>query len=76
MTMISDQAHVILASLRENVEGTEHRGPCDDWGIVYLDNARIKGVSAHAFAGFLSALTAAGYYEPVDGDPCFGYVKL
>ena len=40
MTMISDQAHVILASLRENVEGTEHRGPCDDWGIVYLDNAQ------------------------------------
>ena len=75
MTNVTDQAHVVLASLRENVENVKRVGPCEEWGIVYLDNAQIKGVSKHSFAGFLSALTAAGFYKPTD-DPCFGYVKM
>jgi hypothetical protein len=52
----------VLASLRKNAEEVD-----GIWGIVYLDNARVAGVSPHAFAGYLGALEKQGLYRPVDG---------
>lgn len=71
MTNLSPKTTEVLAALRSNVEG------CDDNGFrdVYLDNARPAGMSAHAFAGHLSALEKAGLYRPY-GDDCFGRVKI
>lgn len=61
----------ILAALRDMAEsdyGTDERG---SWGGVYLDNVRLgthAGMSAHQFAGFLSALKERGQYRVVDGE--------
>lgn len=65
----------VLFSLRANKEATEVING-EQWGVVYLDNAHLATVSAHAFAGFLSALKKEGLYMPCAGDPCFGLVKL
>ena len=72
--MLSETAKLILVSMRACVE---REFTIDDikWGLVYLDNARPDEMSAHEFAGYLSALERAGYYQP-EGDDCFGYVKL
>jgi hypothetical protein len=60
-----------LASLRANVEAYKD----DQWGIVYLDNARLRGQSAYEFRAHLSALSRQGLYKP-EGDDCFGYVRF
>lgn len=64
----------VYFSLRENREATETIDG-EDWGVVYLDNARLATISAHAFAGYLSALADVDLYMP-SGDPAFGLVKL
>lgn len=64
----------ILAALRKEVESV--RG---DFGAVYLDNARPADMTAHQFAGHLSALEAAGLYRPYTDREfrgIFGDVKL
>jgi hypothetical protein len=60
-----------LASLRSQVE--VHMN--DQWGQVYLDNARLQGQSVHEFRAHLSALSRQGLYKP-EGDDCFGYVRF
>lgn len=65
----------VLHALRSNKEAVEIIGGAE-WGIVYLDNAQLATVSAHQFAGYLSALKKEGLYLPYSGDPCFGLVKL
>ena len=65
---LSPTAQTILEALRkhrdggytENVDGSR-------WYDTYLNNARPPGMNAHAFAGHLSALTAAGVYKDLDG---------
>lgn len=66
----------VLAALRTNKEALEIIDGAT-WGMVYLDNAQAdcRGISANQFAGFLSALKAAGLYLPT-GDVCFGLVKM
>jgi hypothetical protein len=53
----------VLAALRAAREGEIENG----FSLVYLDNAKPAGMSRHQFAGYLSALEAAGTYRPVDG---------
>jgi hypothetical protein len=60
-----------LASLRAEVE--IHMD--DQWGQVYLDNARLPGQSVHEFRAHLSVLSRKGLYKP-EGDDCFGYVRF
>ena len=60
-----------LASLRDNVENFMD----DQWGQVYLDNARLPGQSACEFRAHLSTLSRQGLYKP-EGDDCFGYVRF
>ena len=60
-----------LASLRDNVELFMD----DQWGQVYLDNARLPGQSVHEFRAHLSTLSRQGLYKP-EGDDCFGYVRF
>lgn len=67
-------AHTVeqtLVSLRRNVEAYHD----DQWGVVYLDNARLDGQSAHQFRACLSVLSRQGLYRP-EGDDCFGYVRF
>lgn len=66
----------VLEALLDNVEGyTERDASGVAWGSVYLDNARVAGMSPHAFAGYLSALTAEGQYRPMDDYAC-GLVRI
>ena len=60
-----------LASLRAEVEAQMD----DQWGQVYLDNARQTGQSVYEFRAHLSALSRQGLYKP-EGDDCFGYVRF
>ena len=60
-----------LASLRNEVEVQMN----DQWGQVYLDNARLQGQSVHEFRAHLSALSRQGLYKP-EGDDTFGYVRF
>jgi len=64
----------VLASLRANVEGRMTRNG-QEWGQVYLDNAKPDGMNRHQFAGYLSALTERGLYK-AQGDDCFGDVLI
>ncbi|TIT93455.1 MAG: hypothetical protein E5W55_16145 [Mesorhizobium sp.] len=59
-----------LASLIENVEDED-----GEWGIVYLDNARLRGQSATEFRAHLSALSKRGIYKPID-NYAFGKVLI
>jgi len=72
--MLSETAKLILVSMRACVE---REFTIDDikWGLVYLDNARPDEMSAHEFAGYLSALTNADLYCSLSDD-CFGWVKI
>ena len=72
--MLSTTAKLLLVTMRACVENENTRDGVT-WGTVYLDNARPDEMSAHEFAGYLSALERAGYYQP-EGDDFFGYVKL
>lgn len=75
ITNLSTAAADLLTRLRANVESEELRHADDSrWGTVYLDNACTGTMTAHQFAGYLSALEAAGLYEKMDG--FFGLVKL
>lgn len=60
-----------LASLRAEIEVNMD----DQWGQVYLDNARLTGQSVFEFRAHLSALSRQGLYKP-HGDDCFGYVRF
>lgn len=60
-----------LEALRAAVESTSIHHDGTVWGGVYLPNAG----SGHAFAGYLSALTADGDYRPT-GDQFFGRVRM
>jgi hypothetical protein len=72
---LTNQATQILNALRSYGESTTEYANGDVWASVYLDNARPDNMTASQFAGYLSALQAAGFYKPVDG-AYFGEVKL
>jgi hypothetical protein len=59
-----------LGSLIENVEDDD-----GEWGIVYLDNARLSGQSGTEFRAHLSALAKRGVYKPID-NYAFGKVLI
>jgi DNA-binding transcriptional ArsR family regulator len=65
----------ILKDLRESYESTVTEDDGSRWGSVYLDNARVEGMSPRSFAGHLSALEKAGLYKSQD-DNFFGLVRL
>lgn len=75
MTNLSNEARRILEALRANVESTSQKDDGSVWGMVYLDNAQPSNVSAHSFAGYLSALESAGFYRSMN-DGCFGLVLM
>jgi hypothetical protein len=64
-------AETLLVDLRKAVEATDIDADGSEWGTVYLHNVG----RGHAFAGFLSALTARGDYRPTS-DTHFGRVKM
>ena len=68
-------AEQVLISLRSHVEGVSTEADGTRWGSVYLDNARIPGVSSRSFRSCLAALAKQGFYKPVDGY-AFGDVLL
>jgi hypothetical protein len=72
---LTNQATEILNALRSYAESTTEYPNGDVWASVYLDNARPNDMTANQFAGYLSALQAAGFYKPVDG-MYFGEVKI
>lgn len=77
ITNLSVEATDLLARLRANIESEELRADGSRWGDGYLPNARPHTMSGHQFAGYLSALEAAGLYEKMaDADGFFGLVKF
>ena len=60
----------ILKALRRHAENVR-----DDWGMVYLDNARPNDVSPRQFAAYLSILEQRGLYRVVD-NYAWGQVKV
>jgi hypothetical protein len=76
MTKLSANASAILKALRENAESETTDKAGRTWHSVYIDNARPSGMNVHMFAGYLSALEAAGYYRPdsMDTTSSFGLV--
>jgi hypothetical protein len=72
---LTNQATEILNALRSYAESTTEKENGEIWASVYLDNARPNNMTANQFAGYLSALQAAGLYKPVDGY-AFGEVKI
>ena len=73
---LSPKALEILKALSAHTEGDVREDVSGNkWQYVYLDNARPDGMSAHSFAGYLSALEAAGLYISY-GDDCFGQVRI
>jgi hypothetical protein len=69
---LSTKTAEILASLRRHWESGSEKPDGRVFDEVYLDNARPPGMSAHKFAGHLSALEAAGLYLPVRDDIAAG----
>jgi hypothetical protein len=69
--MTTNTVEQTLASLRDKVEYFKN----DQWGAVYIDNARLPGQSAYEFRAHLSSLSRQGLYKP-EGDDCFGYVRF
>ncbi len=63
----------ILAALRAHVEDFEHTD--EQWGSVYIDNAKPADMSPRSFAGVLAALERKGLYRS-QGDDAFGYVRM
>jgi hypothetical protein len=72
---MTNETTAVLAALRAAKEAIDTDANGIVWGMVYLDNAHIKGMSRHQFAGHLSALKAQGLYIPTY-DPAFGEVKM
>ena len=75
MTNLTDAATTVLAALRSAAESYSRDIDNARWGMVYLDNARPRGMSRHQFAGYLSALKAEGLYAQTS-DAAFGEVKM
>ncbi|NBR01318.1 MAG: hypothetical protein EBT79_13310 [Actinobacteria bacterium] len=71
-TGLSAGAQKVLADLRANAEGCSSMdSDGNEWRDVYLPNAG----SGRSFAGYVSALTDAGFYKTQDGK-FFGTVRL
>lgn len=71
LTEMEQQA---LKALRENEENIEvHQG--QNWGSVYLDNAKPRNWSGKTWSGVLSSLSQKGLYREDDGY-AFGLVKM
>lgn len=75
MTNLSNEALTVLNALRKSQEGITVKADKTVWGMVYLDNARPNGMTAHSFAGYLSALDRAGLYKTAS-DNDFGSVLM
>jgi hypothetical protein len=71
---MNDAMKAIYETAKRSTESTTERNG-QVWGSFYLDSARPAGMSAHAFAGYLSALEAEGLYRSM-GDDCFGEILL
>ena len=71
---MTNEAANVLASLRQNSEYTEPFNGVE-WGMVYLDNARPKGMSEKSFRSHLAALSKQGLYRVEDGF-AWGLVKV
>lgn len=67
---MTTNVQLVLESLRKNTEYDVGNG----WYGVYLDNARIKGISDKEFRACLASLSKQGLYKVVDGY-AFGEVK-
>lgn len=63
---------IVLAALRDHVEGYEDT--TEEWGSVYIDNAKPDDMTGRSFAGVLAALEGKGLYRS-QGDDAFGYVR-
>lgn len=74
MKQLSTKAKLVLDNLRKGGE-SDITIAGQKWSQVYLDNARPEGMSARSFAGYLTVLTARGFYRS-QGDDCFGNVKM
>lgn len=71
----------VLKALRDNAESDCFYQPENEhWMCVYLDNAKADlKMSAHEFAGYLSALTERGLYQAYDdgeNNGFFGNVRM
>ncbi len=73
---LSPAATTILANLRSNYESSSAHADGSEWGSVYLDNAKPNEMSAHVFAGHLSALKESGVYRQTGSNGAFGDVLL
>ena len=73
--MTNNRTIKVLEALRENCEQcvTDEHG--NKWGQVYLDNARIAGMTDRQFAGHLSELSKRNLYRVIDGE-FFGEVLM
>ena len=65
-----DTVELVLENLRKYIESDYDA----NFGTVYLDNARPKGVNDKQFRACLSALSKKGLYKPIDG-LAFGAVR-
>ena len=65
----------VLEALRENCEQYETDGHGNEWGVVYLDNARVADMTDRQFAGHLSELSKRNLYRVIDGE-FFGKVLM
>jgi len=72
---LSYEALMIYTNLSDNVENLTFDKNGSKWGIVYLDNARPKGVSDKIFRSYLSVLSKQGLYRISDGKN-FGEVLI
>ncbi len=75
MTKLSPKAESILTEMRNGYESNMTDKDGAEWGSVYLDNFRPKGMSVTSFRSYLRALSDAGFYRVYDGY-AFGYVRL
>ena len=75
MTTISPKARNILSDMRGGYEGTSTDADGTQWGSVYLDNFRPKGMSVTSFRAYLRVLSDAGEYKVYDGEN-WGWVHL
>ncbi len=64
MSELNATAAAVLIALRMNAEGYSK---ADEWGDVYLDNARPANLTTYQFRAALSSLAKAGLYKVIDG---------
>ncbi len=65
-----DRVARVYASLQAHAESVDN-----GWGEVYLDNARVDGISAQQFRACLASLSERGQYKVIDGF-AWGRVKM